>query len=337
MKEIYDEFCELLNTYLKPALDKNIIVYGCQGGDFIRWFCKKYYGKEIKAIVDRWALSPDTTILHLWSFYYIYEENDIIINTTSKNIIDEFNNTGEDWRRVKYQEDQIINLWNLIYDTSLVDENDTLKPEISYFSWLEYKYRIDLLTTIKRGFVTGEHAHGYFPTDFRIFCEGIAKLDITNEDAVLDIGCGKGSGVLALLASGFKSVGAIEYTESIYKTLIANLDKMNIAYTMHGSNLEASLISERVNCYFGDASLMRKSLNDYNWFFLFNPFSWDTMQIVLQNICNSLKEKPRKIYIFYAEPIGHQLIIDTGVFQVKEKICSGLSNVSYFSYIYESI
>lgn len=337
MKGMYDEFCGLLDIYLKPILDKNIIVYGCRGGDFIRWFCKKYYDKNIKEMVDRWALSPDTTILHSWSFYYIYDANDIIINTTPTNIIDEFNDTDEDWNRVKYQEEQIINLWHLMYDTFRGDENDTLQPEISYYSWLEYKYQVDLLTTIKRAFVTGEHAHGYFPTDFRIIYEGIKKFDISKDDAVLDIGCGKGSGVISLLSCGFKNVGAIEYTENIYKTLIANLDKMSIAYTIHGTNLDAELIQGKVNCYLGDASLMKKSLNGYNWFFLFNPFSWDTMRTVLQNICNSLKEKPRKIHIFYAEPIGHQLIIDTGLFYVKEKICSGLSNVSYFSYIYESI
>lgn len=138
MKTIYNEFCGVLDSCLKSTLDKNIIIYGCQGGDFVSWFYKNYYGKEIKAMVDRWALSPISTILHLWSLYYIYDENDIIINTTSKNIKNEFNDTGEDWERLKYQEKQIINLWDMIYDSAVMENR--LEPEITYFDWLEYKY-----------------------------------------------------------------------------------------------------------------------------------------------------------------------------------------------------
>ena len=335
MKTIYNEFCGVLDSCLKSTLDKNIIIYGCQGGDFVSWFYKNYYGKEIKAMVDRWALSPISTILHLWSLYYIYDENDIIINTTSKNIKNEFNDTGEDWERLKYQEKQIINLWDMIYDSAVMENR--LEPEITYFDWLEYKYDIDLLTTIKRKFVTGMHAHGYYPTDFRIFSEGTSKFDIKEEDAVLDIGSGKGSAVIALSACGFKHIGAVEYTEDIYRTLVSNLNKMGISTTEYSVGSDAKVEIGSVNCYLGDASLMEAQLDNYNWFFLFNPFSWEIVQKVLKNICNSLKRKPRKINIFYAEPIGHHLIMDTGMFRVKAKICSDLSNVSYYSYIYEAI
>ncbi len=334
---LYDQFFAILDSLLRPVMDKNIIIYGCQGGDFIRWFCERYYQKKVKAIVDRWELSPGITILHLWSFYYIYDQNDIIINTTSKQIEEEFNDTGEDWSKTGYQSDQIINLWSLIYKKNQLNESDGRKWEISYYDWLEYKYGVDILITIKRKFVKGMHAHGYFPTEFRVFLEGISDHEFSKEDSILDIGCGKGSGIMALLACGFQTVGAVEYTENIYQTLISNLRKMNIEYIEHMMDSDNQMVREKVNCYLGDASCLKKQLDDYNWFFLFNPFSWEVVQSVLANICNSLKEKPRKAYIFYAEPIGHKLIMDTKMFQIKKKLCSDFSCVSYYSYLYESI
>lgn len=336
MKKAWDEFYELLNGCLHPTLEKNIIIYGCQGGDFVRWFYEKFYEKEVKAVIDRWELSPKGTVLHLWSLYYIYEKNDVIINTTPYNIVDEFNDTGEDWKRIGYQENEIINLWELLYGTCLGENRDELKYEITYFDWLEFEYGIDLLTTVKRKFVTGEHAHGYFPTDFRIFLEGIQRVGICEDDTVLDIGCGKGSGVLALLACGFKNVGAIEYTTDIYNILISNLTKMNICYTEGEINKNFGA-NGGVVTWHGDATLMKEELDNYNWFFLFNPFSWEVMESVTKNICDSIKRKFRKVHIFYAEPIGHQIIMNTGMFRLKERICSDLSNVSYFSYIYDSI
>jgi len=332
---IYGKFYKLLDNCIKPILDKKIIIYGCEGGDFLRWFCKQYYNKEIKAVVDRWALSPVSTVLHLWSFYYIYEDKDIIINTTPQNIEEEFNDTGEDWNRVKYKKEQIINLWDIVYTECRKEKLDENYPKLTYFDWLEYTYGVELLSTVNRKFTTGEYAHGYFPTDFRIFVEGICKCNITNEDAILDIGCGKGSGVLALEACGFETIGAVEYTESIYKILIANLQKMKIPFV--DFQREGSHKNGGVTCYLADASKLVQQLDDYNWFFLFNPFSWHIVWIVLQNICDSYIRKPRKLHIFYAEPIGHDLIMKTGMFRVKERVCSSLSKVSYFSYIYESL
>ena len=92
-----------------------------------------------------------------------------------------------------------------------------------------------------------------------------------------------------------------------------------------------------IKCYCGDATLMEEELDKYNWFFLFNPFTWNVMSKVLNNICKSIKRVPRKAYIFYAEPIGHKLIMETKIFKVKKRICYDYSEVSYYSYIYESI
>lgn len=331
-------FYQILDDNLKNIIDKNIIVYGCNsGGDFIKWFLKKYYGKDIKAFVDRWELSKTCTVLHLWSLYYIYDKNDLIINVTPYDVIKEFNDTGEDWDKTLYQSDQILNLWEKVYGGNLSDDIINY-PQISYYDWLEYTYKgVDILNSVKRKFTTGEETHGYFPTDFRIFIDGVSGYDISDSDAVLDIGCGKGSGVISLKAAGFSNIGAVEYTENIFQKMNSNLEALGISH----SNLKSDTLSDEgekgIKCYQGDATLMEGELDKYNWFFLFNPFTWNMMSKVMNNICKSLINSPRKIYIFYAEPIGHQLILETKRFKISKRICNNYADASYYSYIYESI
>lgn len=332
------KFYKILDEQLKGIIDKNIIIYGCNnGGDFIKWFLKRYYNKEIKTIVDRWELSKTGTIPHLWSFYYIYDENDLIINVTPYDIEKEFSDTGEHWEKTLYKIDQILNLWEVIYRDmeSVAIQN---YPQITFYDWLENTCReVDILGSIRRKYTTGEESHGYFPTDFRIFIDGLSGYDIQESDAVLDIGCGKGSGVISLRAAGFQNIGAVEYTESIFQIMDLNLHALGLNHI--NCRLEETFTCNESNiiCYLGDATLMKEELNKYNWFFLFNPFTWNIMSKVLDNICQSLLDKPRKIYIFYVEPIGHQLILNTNMFKISKKVCDEYSDVSYYSYIYESI
>jgi len=328
----YELFKKKLDERIRPLLDRNIIIYGCnKGGDYVRWFLDYHYHKKPKAIMDRWELSTIHTIPHLWALYYIYDERDIIINTTPFSIADEFQDTGEKWEDVLYADCQIINLWHVFYRQEENHQNrEEGYPQITFYDWLEAKYGLDIVKTIRRKHV--ETGHGYFPTDFRMIYEGIDSCGIHPEsDRVLDIGCGKGGAVTALLASGFQSVGAVEYTGAIYEVLRDNLSKLEIpVYEKAESPLTG------VSCYRMDASEMKMELDGYNWFFLFNPFSMDVVKKVIDNICESIERKPRKCFIFYAEPIGHQYILGTGVFSMYRSVMSDFSDTSYYAYIYSN-
>lgn len=337
MKAGYKEFFSLLDNCLRETQNKNIIIYGSnEGGDFIKWFYSKYYGVQVKTVVDRWELSTVGTILHLWSFYYIYEENDIIINVTPQDIEEEFCDTGEDWKRTYYKKTQILNLWRMLYPNMSVGKKCVDYPQCTYFDWIEHRVDgVDLLNPVKRKYTAGLDAHGYFPTDFRIFIDGLSEYCIQEEDAFLDIGCGKGSGVLALKAAGVRTIGAVEYTESIFDTMIRNLSLLEIPFDKVDSN-EISQNEAEIICYLGDAAQMDLELDKYNWFFLFNPFSECVMRSVLDNICKSMRRRARVLRIFYAEPISHNMILETGKFVIEKRICNDYSNVSYYSYIYRS-
>lgn len=226
-RSLYQEFCAILDDALRGVTDKNIIIYGANaGGEFIKWYCGYRFHRSVKFIMDRWATSPVGTVPHLYTLYYCYDKDDVIINVTPKKIEEEFCEIGEDWSKVKYTDSQILNLWESLYgDTSAGEET-----QVTFYDWLEVNCGIDLLHTVRRKLVDGEGAHGYYPTDFCVFADALRDIALKDGDAVLDIGCGKGAAIIAFSALGFRSVGGVEYTRALYETLSDNLEKLGVPH-----------------------------------------------------------------------------------------------------------
>ncbi len=317
---LYREFEQQLQAFIPHG--KNIILFGGgNGGDYVRWFCEKN-GDYVKAWIDRWNLSDRYTVPHLWSLAYIHDDGDILVNCTNKDIVAEYNDTGEIFENTGYTRSDIVDLWARLYESKSRREPSGDKyPEITYYDWLEWKYGVDLLNVIRRKDTDGDFAHGYFPTDTRIFIDIIKNYPLNSKDAVLDIGAGKGSGVVSLSAAGFSNIGAIEYTKSIFDTLCANMNRLNM---------------KDVQLLYGDAAELTEELDKYNWFFLFNPFDWKTMEKILANLSDSIRRRKRKIRIIYAEPIFHNMIMSSGKYKLIYKNENDYSNVSYYTYVYES-
>lgn len=122
-------------------------------------------------------------------------------------------------------------------------------------------------------------------------------------DAIFDFGCGKGSALLSFLDYGFSQVGGVEYADNVYEILKSNAEKM-----CNEQN------DKKMNCYHGDAALVKEELDGYNWFYLFNPFGRVVFEKVINNICESLNRCPRKIWIIYILPKSHDIIEKTGRF-----------------------
>ncbi len=54
---------------------------------------------------------------------------------------------------------------------------------------------------------------------------------------------------------------------------------------------------QKYNVYKKDATLVTSELDIYNWFYYFDPFEREIFSKTINNICESLKRNPRKIYI----------------------------------------
>lgn len=81
-KSYWKLFCSKIDAVLKDTLDRDIIIFGSNpGGEFIRWYYKYFYQKEVVAVVDRWNSDHHFLVHHLMSLYYLWTEDAVIINT----------------------------------------------------------------------------------------------------------------------------------------------------------------------------------------------------------------------------------------------------------------
>ncbi len=113
--------------------------------------------------------------------------------------------------------------------------------------------------------------------------------------SVLDIGCGKGFILLFFSSLRFDKVSGIEYDKKLCD--------------LARKNLRHSGACARV--YHADAADY-KGYADYDTFYLYNPFDKTLLEQCLGRITSSLKERPRKLTIFYCNPIYESIIKKKG-------------------------
>ena len=129
--------------------------------------------------------------------------------------------------------------------------------------------------------------HPYEPTPYSIL-ERLAKSGlISNDDVVLDYGCGKGRvGFFLSYRLKAKTIG-IEYDERIYQRALENrktaLPKIKPDFVLTSAE-EYEVPAEVNRCYF------------------FNPFSVEILHAVCARIIESWYENPREVFLFFYYP-----------------------------------
>ena len=114
--------------------------------------------------------------------------------------------------------------------------------------------------------------HGYCKTDGRHIKRIFKLISINHSHSFLDIGSGKGAVLREACKYPFDKIAGIEYSEEYSKIANKNFEKLRL--------------SNRVKVYQGDAAKFR-SYEDYNVFFMFNPFDKDIMEKVISKIYES--------------------------------------------------
>ena len=182
MKARREKYESELDALVRPYLGRNIILFGYNRSAYcLKNYLREKFGKELKGIIDLWERSREVTVLHLYSFFYLYDENDVILNTTDMNVIEEFEKCGENWSDIRYKKEQIVDILPLIY-------RDRQGASVDYYDWLEACYGIDFLANIRRRDVDGEDAHGYYPTEYNVLAQIFKDNSISDEDAAFDFG-----------------------------------------------------------------------------------------------------------------------------------------------------
>lgn len=131
--------------------------------------------------------------------------------------------------------------------------------------------------------------------------EEIATLD--ENPAFFDIGCGKGQLLLMAYLAGIDCLGGIEWNKEIHSQALLNMELLGIP----------------CNIRQGDATRFTE-FDDYNIFFLYNPFGPDNVAAVVKNIQASYARNHRDIYLAYGNPFFHERVIGEGGFQLYRQI-----------------
>ena len=109
--------------------------------------------------------------------------------------------------------------------------------------------------------------------------ELLKDLHINDQDTILNIGCGKGSAMLAMLIFPFARVDGIELSKEISEIAIRNLTKLK---------------KQRWQVFNGDA-ITYKDYNAYSMLYLYNPFPEEIMRQVVANIHSSAGRGRRRL------------------------------------------
>ena len=161
-----------------------------------------------------------------------------------------------------------------------------------------------------------ERTHYYADSGGLAFDKILAHFNITPDDAIVDFGCGKGGILISLSKYPFSKITGVEIAPDLVVIAKANIHKLNI---------------KNVDIVCCDAAEF-KELARYNFFYLFDPFPCNVIQDVINNIENSIRNRPRKVTIIYLNPSCHD-IIEASVILTKTK---ELPHFEHKCFIYEN-
>jgi len=143
-----------------------------------------------------------------------------------------------------------------------------------------------------------ERTHYYADSGGLAFDRIMAHFNITPDDAIVDYGCGKGGILISLSKYPFGKITGVEIAPDLVAIAKSNIRKLNI---------------KNIEIWCCDAAEF-KQLNEYNYFYFFDPFPCNVMQDVMRNIEQSILEQPRKVIIIYLNPLCHDLIVSKSTF-----------------------
>lgn len=170
------------------------------------------------------------------------------------------------------------------------------------------------LRDISTSVATGGIMYAYRVTPPGHFRKILKELDFNHERSFLDIGCGKGLMLkLARKHSGFSKCAGVEYNSEIADICTRNMHRLGL---------------DDVTVWVGDARTF-EDYESYDTFYLFNPFGPEVFRDVISKIPS------HGTTVIYHNPTCHQLVMDTGRFQLKKQLYDKVRK--YYTNIYIGI
>ena len=146
--------------------------------------------------------------------------------------------------------------------------------------------------------------HHYQGASYYILFSILNKLPKETQNLeFIDYGCGKGRALFVAEQCGFTNLIGVD----IAKELIDDANVNKLVYQKKNKESKISFL-------FSDATAYSIPITACVFYF-FNPFGEDILQMVIQNIKESLRQHPRKIYCVYLNP-KYQTVFEKNNFQI---------------------
>ena len=144
--------------------------------------------------------------------------------------------------------------------------------------------------------------HHYQGASYDVLFKIFQKLPLnTHQYTFVDFGCGKGRAIFVAEQCGFTKLIGVDIAHELIDE--ANENK-NCYKPKHSES--------SIDFVFNDATAYNIN-QDSCVFYFFNPFGSSILQKVLENIKESVKQHPRKIYCIYLNP-KHKAVFDENGF-----------------------
>lgn len=119
--------------------------------------------------------------------------------------------------------------------------------------------------------------------------KAIKELKPDSNDAIIDVGCGKGKMVWFFRRNGFGRSDGIEFSKTIAECGQQNLKKLG---------LDSIIYNEDATSF--------ENYEDYNYFYFYNPFVGEIFRSTVRKILESTKNK--EIIFIYLNPLCHDIL-----------------------------
>ena len=130
----------------------------------------------------------------------------------------------------------------------------------------------------------------------------LRTLRISESDAALDIGCGKGSAMLTMSRYPFARVDGVEISKELTQIGKENLRRMKVRNS---------------EIFLGDAGAF-DGYGRYTFYYLYNPFPQAVVAETMTRISDSLRRHPRRVTLLYTNPKAHETVERAGFRRVAE-------------------
>ena len=168
-----------------------------------------------------------------------------------------------------------------------------------YSRWMDWRWHVDTGGSRGEDRVKGRFADAlvYEPIDYVLMKRFIALVKPTPQDIVYDIGSGAGRVLFFFSSLGVKECVGVELSAKLIGDFEKNQKRFRAGRcpirTVHGDAAEAD---------YGQGTI----------YWMYNPFGPGTLQLVLQQLHQSVLRHPRLIRIAYANPKHEQVLRDAG-------------------------